>query len=135
MIEMGDSVGPTRLLSRRDVQSLLDVASCIEAVESAFRLHAAGATIGPAMLGTHVAGGGFHVKVAGVTGSRGYYAAKVNANFPENPRVRGLPTIQGVHRAVRCHQRRAPRHRGFDRDHLPAHGGGVRRGGEVSESR
>jgi ornithine cyclodeaminase/alanine dehydrogenase-like protein (mu-crystallin family) len=31
-----------------------------------------------------------------MTTSRAYFAAKVNANFPENPSRRGLPTIQGV---------------------------------------
>src|SRR5213075_1238702 len=28
--------------------------------------------------------------------SRAYYVAKVNANFPDNPRVRHLPTVQGA---------------------------------------
>jgi len=85
-----------RLLSRRDVQSLLDMRTCIDAVENAFRLHAQGGTISPGVLGTHVPGGGFHVKAAGLRGDRAYYAAKINANFPSNPRERGLPTIQGM---------------------------------------
>jgi len=87
---------PMRFLSRHDVRALLDVTSCIEAVEAAFRLHAAGASIGPGVLATHVIGGGFHVKAAGLTGKRAYYAAKVNGNFPDNPRSQNLPTIQGV---------------------------------------
>jgi ornithine cyclodeaminase/alanine dehydrogenase-like protein (mu-crystallin family) len=29
-------------------------------------------------------------------GTGSYFAAKINANFPTNPRERGLPTIQGV---------------------------------------
>lgn len=85
-----------RFLSRHDVRALLDVTSCIEAVEAAFRLHAAGASIGPGVLATHVNGGGFHVKAAGLAGKRAYYAAKVNGNFPDNPRSQNLPTIQGV---------------------------------------
>ena len=40
----------------------------------------------------HVPGGGFHVKAASL---RPYFAAKTNANFPDNP-ARGLPTIQGA---------------------------------------
>jgi ornithine cyclodeaminase/alanine dehydrogenase-like protein (mu-crystallin family) len=48
------------------------------------------------VLGSHVPGGGFHVKTAGMTTSRGYYVAKVNANFPDNPRLRNLPTVQGA---------------------------------------
>ena len=90
------SPASTILLTKSDVQSLLGMASCIEAVENAFRLHAAHATMGPGVLGTHVSSGGFHVKAAGINGGRPYYAAKVNANFPENPIARGLPTIQGL---------------------------------------
>src|SRR3954464_13872706 len=86
----------TRVLTRRDVRPVLDTRTCIEAVEAAFRLHAAGETFGLGILGTHVDGGGFHVKAAGITGARPYYAAKTNANRPGNPRSFGLPTVQGV---------------------------------------
>jgi ornithine cyclodeaminase/alanine dehydrogenase-like protein (mu-crystallin family) len=44
----------------------------------------------------HGDGGGFHVKAATMLGDRGYFAAKLNANFPQNPKTNGLPTIQGV---------------------------------------
>jgi ornithine cyclodeaminase/alanine dehydrogenase-like protein (mu-crystallin family) len=85
------------VLSRRDVAALLDQASCIDAVEEAFRLHAAGRTLPPALLSVHARDGGFHVKAAGlVTERRTYFAAKTNANFPGNPARNGLPTIQGV---------------------------------------
>lgn len=87
---------PIRLLSQRDVGRLLDIESCIRAVEDAFRLHGGGRTLPPGVLGTHATGGGFHVKTAGLVGERAYYAAKVNANFPANPSRLGLPTIQGV---------------------------------------
>jgi ornithine cyclodeaminase/alanine dehydrogenase-like protein (mu-crystallin family) len=40
--------------------------------------------------------GGFHIKAAGVVGQRGYFAAKTNANFPQNPRRFGLPIIHGM---------------------------------------
>ena len=86
----------TLVLVAADVRSLLDIATCIDAVERAFRAMAAGDVIAPAVLGTHVPGGGFHVKTAGIRGERLYYAAKINANFPRNPVTRGLPTIQGV---------------------------------------
>lgn len=88
--------GATLLLTQRDVARVLDVERCIDAVERAFLLHAHGRSMKPAVVGTHVEGGGFHVKAAGLDGDRAFYAAKVNANFPENPRARGLPTIQGV---------------------------------------
>ena len=70
--------------------------SAIEAVTDAFRAEAGGSTLRSGVLATHVETGGFHVKSAGLLVGRAYYAAKVNANFPTNRRVRGLPTIQGV---------------------------------------
>ena len=87
---------PTLVLSRRDVLELLTLPDCIEAVEQAFRLHADGRTLGPGVLGVPAAGGGFHIKAAGLMGERSYFAAKTNANFPDNGRRFGLPTIQGT---------------------------------------
>jgi len=84
------------VLSRSDVHALLTLPECIAAVEAAFRLHAEGRTLGPGVLGVHAEGGGFHIKAAGLMGERGFFAAKTNANFPENPRRFGLPTIQGT---------------------------------------
>jgi alanine dehydrogenase len=86
----------TLLLSRTDVRTLLDMESCITAVEAAFQAQADGATIPSGVLGTHVPEGGFHVKAAGLTRDRAYYAAKINANFPGNLARHGLPSIQGV---------------------------------------
>jgi ornithine cyclodeaminase/alanine dehydrogenase-like protein (mu-crystallin family) len=87
----------TLLLTRQDVRRLLSIDECIETVEDAFRQHALGHSIAPGVLGSHVPGGGFHVKTAGLaTDRRSVFAAKVNANFPGNPLRFGLPTIQGV---------------------------------------
>jgi alanine dehydrogenase len=87
----------TLLLSRRDVADLLTLPACVAAVEEAFRLHARGRTLPPAILGVPADGGGFHVKAAGLKlPGRVYFAAKANANFPGNPERSGLPTIQGV---------------------------------------
>lgn len=85
-----------RILSRRDVLDLLSLRECIAAVEDAFRLHAAGRTLGPGVLGVPAGRGGFHIKAAGLVGERTYFAAKTNANFPDNPQRFGLPTIQGT---------------------------------------
>ena len=84
------------VLSRRDVLDLLTLPDCIGAVERAFCLHAEGRTLGPGVLGVPAVDGGFHIKAAGLIGDRGYFAAKTNANFPQNPRRFGLPTIQGT---------------------------------------
>jgi alanine dehydrogenase len=85
----------TLLLTRGDVAALLTLDECIAAVEQAFALQAEGKALGPGVLALPAAGGGFHVKAAGLPLGRFYVAAKVNANFPGNP-ARGLPTIQGV---------------------------------------
>ena len=86
----------TLILRGDDVRVVLDLPSCIDVVERAFRMHAAGETIGPGVLGAPVESGGFHVKTAGIRSGRPLFAAKVNANFPGNPARTGLPTIQGV---------------------------------------
>lgn len=88
-------VQPTLLLKRADVVELLDLDSCIPAVENAFRAHAEGRALPPGVLSSHVPNGAFHIKAAGLQLDRLYYAAKINANFPDNYR-RDLPTIQGV---------------------------------------
>ena len=86
----------TLLLTRRDVANLLTVTECMVAVENAFGLYANGKMMPPKVLGIHVDNGGFHIK-AGVLGSdKTYFSAKTNANFPNNSKENGLPTIQGV---------------------------------------
>jgi alanine dehydrogenase len=85
-----------RILSRRQVLELLSLRDCIAAVENAFRLHAEGRTLGPGVLGIPATRGGFHIKAAGLVGPRSYFAAKTNANFPDNPHRFGLPTIRGT---------------------------------------
>ena len=90
------SVAETRILTRRDVQALLGWDECIAAVAEAFRLHAQGRSLAPGVLGVRAPQGGFHIKVAGLELGRRYFAAKTNANFPDNPRRHGLPAIQGV---------------------------------------
>ena len=88
-------VKPVLVLTRREVERLLDPSACVAAIETAFRMHAAGA-MRSAILGLSVANGGFHAKAAAMPGKRPYFATKVNANFPANPARHRLPTIQGV---------------------------------------
>jgi len=87
-------VNPALLLTRSDVAALLDLDTCISAVEAAFRLHGQGDSH-TGVLGVHVPGGGFHTKAGTLRLNRHYFAVKTNANFPDNP-SRGLPTIQGL---------------------------------------
>lgn len=86
----------TLVLTRADVIGLLTLEDSIVAVEEAFRQHALGTALPPAVLGVHAEHGTFHVKAAGVLAPTPYFAAKVNGNFPANRARFGLPTIQGV---------------------------------------
>jgi len=87
---------PTRILARHEIERLLDMRSCIDAVGDALRRRAEGRAAPGGVLGVRVPDGGFHVKAAALELGRPYFAAKVNANCPGNPASRGLPTIQGV---------------------------------------
>lgn len=86
----------TLLLTGRDVSALLTIEECMAAVEHAFKLHGERKTRPPGILGIHAADGGFHIKAGLLDLNRSYFAAKINANFPGNPKHNGLPTIQGV---------------------------------------
>lgn len=86
----------TLLLSSSHVRAALTLADCIDAVEQGFATHSEGRSLGPGVLGIHATGGGFHIKAAGLTMERPYFAAKTNANFPGNAQAFGLPTIQGA---------------------------------------
>src|SRR5467141_823921 len=86
----------TMLLTRKDVAAVLTIEECIAAMERVFKLHGEGKTAPPGILGVPAADGGFHIKAGLLDLERSYFAAKINANFPENPKRLGLPTIQGL---------------------------------------
>src|SRR6267142_4863567 len=86
----------TLLLTGRDVAALLSIEECMVAVEHAFKLYGEGKTQPPGILGVHTRDGGFHIKAGLLDLDRSYFAAKINANFPDNPKRLGLPTIQGL---------------------------------------
>src|SRR3954454_21776594 len=82
----------TRILTAADLAALLTIDDCIAAVETAFRHFGEGRIAPPQTLGVHAERGTFHVKAAVAD----VFAAKINANFPENPARFGAPTIQGL---------------------------------------
>ncbi len=86
-------MGQTLLLTRGEIRRLLSLKECIQAVDEAFRLYAEGRTLSPGVLGIPSEQGGFHIKAAGM---KGFFATKVNANFPGNRSRYNLPTIQGL---------------------------------------
>lgn len=85
-----------RVLNGGEVTRLLDMEQCIQEVENAFRARGEGRRASSSVAGLELTGGGLHAKLGALDISRGYAAAKINANFPDNPVKRGLPTIQGV---------------------------------------
>lgn len=87
----------TRVLTRADVEQVLDLPSCIDAVEDALRA-AAQDRARSAILGVHARDGGLHAKAAYLeeNSDTSWLVAKLNSNFPQNPRLNALPTIQGV---------------------------------------
>ena len=86
----------TLLLRRSDIEGLLSLRDCMDAVENVFRLQGQGKIPAPGILGVMAPGGGLHVKAGLLPGDRNYLVAKLNANFPGNNAHFGLPTIQGV---------------------------------------
>lgn len=84
------------ILARRDVAALMRPADWLEAVERGFRAGAEGKAYSPMPMHIPAEGGGFHAKGAAIALGRRYVALKVNGNFPANPSLSGLPTIQGA---------------------------------------
>ena len=84
------------LFNRGDVQELLNLAECIDAVEKIFRQQGEGKIAPSGILGVRTQCGGLHVKTACLSGAKNYVVAKLNTNFPQNHARFGKPTIQGV---------------------------------------
>jgi ornithine cyclodeaminase/alanine dehydrogenase len=84
------------LLARREVEGLLAIEACIDAVEDIFRLQGQGKIPAAGVLGLKTANGGLHVKAAVLPGDKNYIVAKLNTNFPRNRAEHDLPTIQGL---------------------------------------
>ncbi len=72
------------LLTRPDIASLLTLSDYIRVVEDAFRLHAEGATLEPALAHVDAIGGEFHIKAGGLNGDPPYFGVKVNGGFFQN---------------------------------------------------
>jgi alanine dehydrogenase len=84
------------LLSRAEVASLLGFPEYVRAVEAAFRLHAQGCALEPALAHVEADEGEFHIKAGGLRGATPYFALKVNGGFFQNRARFGLPNIQGL---------------------------------------
>jgi alanine dehydrogenase len=86
----------TLLLRRSDVEGLLSLRDCIDALEEVFRWQGQGKIPRPEILGVKTPNGGLHVKAGLLPLGQGYIVAKLNTNFPVNRTRSRLPTIQGL---------------------------------------
>lgn len=86
----------TLILARSEVADLLRIEEYIVAVEQVFKLYGEGKTQPPGILGVHAHDGGFHIKAGLLELDHPFFAAKINANFPQNAKRFGLPLIQGA---------------------------------------
>ena len=87
---------PVVILSRSDIAALMTPTDYLEAVELGFRALHSGAAKVPPPWHIEAGAGGFHGKGASLRLDRLYVALKFNGNFPANPKVNGLPTVQGA---------------------------------------
>ncbi len=86
---------PVLLLSAEDLAGLLAPRICFEALRQAYRDLADDLESVPKALGFLSGAGTYHIKAGVYPKARDVFAAKLNANFPENFKG-GLPTIQGL---------------------------------------
>ncbi len=86
----------TLVLARREISSLMAPADWLAAVEEGFRAAAEGRAHAPPPMHVDGGGGAFHAKGASLRLGTLHVALKFNGNFPANPAVHGLPTIQGA---------------------------------------
>jgi alanine dehydrogenase len=84
------------LLSARDLERLLRPVTTIAALRDAYAALADNRGDQARSVGFTVEGGSIHVKSGLLPGSHLAFASKVNVNLPENAKLRGLPTIQGI---------------------------------------
>ena len=84
------------LLGASELHDVLSPGLCLAALEEAYRdLHGSPADRGLS-LEFRTDKGKFHIKAGLSPRTHRYFAAKMNANFPDNAKLFGLPTIQGL---------------------------------------
>jgi len=83
-------------LNRSEIQALLGLPECIDAMAQAFRMRAEGRALAPALMHVEAEGGEFHIKGGGLKLDRTYFALKANGGFFGNQARSGLPNILGL---------------------------------------
>src|SRR5262245_13531193 len=90
------SLTPIVVLSGRDLQQLLRPQAVMEELREAYTALADNRGDQGRSVAFAVEGGSIHAKTGLLPGSHLAFASKVNVNLPENAKLRGLPTIQGI---------------------------------------
>lgn len=86
----------TLLITRTDIGRLLTFDDYFCNIEEAFRFHALGKVLKPAMLHIDSINGEFHVKAGGLELKRRYFGLKMNGGFFQNKTRFGMSNIQGL---------------------------------------
>jgi alanine dehydrogenase len=84
------------ILTRSQISGLLKFDEYVSVVGHAFRAHAEGCSMAPALMHVSAPDGEFHIKAGGLLTPEPYFALKSNGGFFQN-RVRyAMPNIQGM---------------------------------------
>jgi ornithine cyclodeaminase/alanine dehydrogenase len=84
------------ILTRSQIAALLQFEDYVAVVEEAFRSHAQGRSLPPALMHVDAPEGEFHIKAGGLLDPQPYFALKANGAFFRNSERCGLPNIQGM---------------------------------------
>lgn len=91
-----DGLGGLVILGADELRAVLTPSRCLAALEDAYRSYHEAPADKARSLGFQAGDGKFHVKAGLYPGTHEYFAAKINANFPDNQKRYDLPTIQGL---------------------------------------
>ena len=86
----------TLILTRKDIAGLLTFEDYVDACRKAFRAHALGLVVEPALMHLDTESGEFHIKGGGIRGERTFVAVKVNGGFFQNPARHACPPSRGA---------------------------------------
>src|SRR4051794_12187955 len=84
------------VLTRGQIAGLLKFDEYVQVVGQAFRAHAEGRSMPPALMHVSAPDGEFHVKAGGLLIPEPYFALKSNGGFFRNRELYGMPNIQGM---------------------------------------
>ena len=84
------------VLTRSQIAGLLKFDEYVTVVGAAFRAHAEGCSMPPALMHVSAPDGEFHIKAGGLLTPEPYFALKSNGGFFHNRERYGMPNIQGM---------------------------------------